>query len=334
MSGGNRQHLIRRLRERFGPLLSVVPLAADASTRLFFRVGRLGGHSAVIMVDPAGGVPALARLRAAHRALSEAGLRLPAILDEDEALSAVVFEDLGDQLLATVAFERRATLYARAGRMAGLLDRAASRPIHGEHPLAFPRLDAERLRSELAFFVVHEVAGRRDLRDPALLREISRGLDRFITTLDLANPRLCHRDYHSRNLLCNGDDCTAVDFQDALLGPRFYDLASLIYDPYVELDPDQRQAAVRGWNQGCRDEATDLEDPRLMRVGVQRLLKAAGTFAYQATRLARPRFLDFLPPALGRARDLLAKLNDAESRELARVLGRACPEFLSTGGTS
>ncbi len=324
--------LVGRLSERFGPLLSVVPLDADASTRLFFRVGRLGGHSAVVMVDADGGARALARLQAAHETLTGAGLRLPAILDVDTELAAVVFEDLGDRLLATVPTPQRVALYDRAGEMAGNLEALSDEQISPTHPLATPSLNAERLRSELAFFVVHEIAGRRDLRDPVLLAEISAALDHFVATLDVDDRRLCHRDYHSRNLLATDDGCGAVDFQDALLAPRLYDLASLIYDPYVKCEPEQQRAALAGWNRSCAGDAVSLDEPRLLRVGVQRLLKAAGTFAHQATRLSRPRFLVSLTPALGRALQLLGRLEDSESRVLAETLGRACPDAIAAGG--
>ena len=54
-----------------------------------------------------------------------------------------------------------------------------------------------------------------------------------------AEPRvLCHRDYHSRNLMLRDERLCIIDFQDARLGPDTYDLASLLRDSYVDL-PEQ-----------------------------------------------------------------------------------------------
>src|SRR5688500_3345411 len=51
-----------------------------------------------------------------------------------------------------------------------------------------------------------------------------------------SEPRvLCHRDYHSRNLMLWGGSLNIIDFQDARLGPDTYDLASLLRDSYVDL---------------------------------------------------------------------------------------------------
>ena len=47
---------------------------------------------------------------------------------------------------------------------------------------------------------------------------------------------LCHRDFHSRNLMVTEDGSLAmVDIQDARWGPDSYDLASLLRDAYVDI---------------------------------------------------------------------------------------------------
>ena len=46
---------------------------------------------------------------------------------------------------------------------------------------------------------------------------------------------LCHRDFHSRNLMPHGGELVWIDFQDARMGPATYDLASLLRDSYVDL---------------------------------------------------------------------------------------------------
>ena len=55
-----------------------------------------------------------------------------------------------------------------------------------------------------------------------------------------SEPRvLCHRDYHSRNLMLHDGSLYIIDFQDARMGPDTYDLASLLRDSYVDLTPQQ-----------------------------------------------------------------------------------------------
>ena len=45
-----------------------------------------------------------------------------------------------------------------------------------------------------------------------------------------------HRDFHSRNLMVDDERLGVIDFQDALMGPVTYDLASLLRDSYIALD--------------------------------------------------------------------------------------------------
>ena len=50
---------------------------------------------------------------------------------------------------------------------------------------------------------------------------------------------LCHRDYHSRNLMLHDGSLFIIDFQDARMGPDTYDLVSLLRDSYVDLTSQQ-----------------------------------------------------------------------------------------------
>src|SRR5690606_31186569 len=56
-------------------------------------------------------------------------------------------------------------------------------------------------------------------------------------TLDAQAKFICHRDYHSRNLMIKLGKMKVIDFQDARMGPVQYDLVSLLKDSYVDLAP-------------------------------------------------------------------------------------------------
>lgn len=122
--------------------------------------------------------------------------------------------------------------------------------------------------------------------------------DKICEVISAAPPRLAHRDFHARNLLVlPGLQLAAVDFQDALLAPPFYDLASLARDPYVEPDADLAGAAARSFAAAAGVDGDPLLDPLFPWVALQRLLKAIGTYAFQARVKKRPRFLTYIPAA-------------------------------------
>ena len=111
---------------------------------------------------------------------------------------------------------------------------------------------------------------------------------------------LCHRDYHSRNLMLHRDSLYIIDFQDARMGPDTYDLVSLLRDSYVDIvdrEVDELIAyflALKGRNQD------DLEFRRRFDVmALQRNLKALGTFGYQTIARRNTVYIQYMPARSG-----------------------------------
>jgi hypothetical protein len=291
----------RLLRRRFGPARRVERLAADASVRQFWRIERTAGGTAVACVDARGGTAALDRMQAAGRLLRSIGVPVAEILDRDDRIPALLLEDLGDWLLADALraqtdAERR-SLYGEAGRIAGRIARLGTPEVKVEHPLAWPMLARERLRMELAFFAVHDVAGRRGVHDEGLLKALAVLFDAIVQQATVRPLALAHRDFHARNLLVRpGPALGVVDYQDALLAPVYYDLASLVRDPYVVPDAALAAEATRAFSEET-GAAAPGSDPLFAWVALQRDLKAIGTYAFQALRLGRERFTQYIPAA-------------------------------------
>ncbi len=140
----------------------------------------------------------------------------------------------------------------------------------------------------------------------AALRDEWKGIAEELSS----EPRvLCHRDYHSRNLmLCQGS-LHIIDFQDARMGPDTYDLASLLRDSYVDFSDQQVNALIafflaqRG---GSEEEDRDFHR-RFDLMALQRNLKALGTFGFQATARANTVYIQYIPRTLNYARANLAR---------------------------
>jgi aminoglycoside/choline kinase family phosphotransferase len=137
---------------------------------------------------------------------------------------------------------------------------------------------------------------------------------------------LCHRDYHSRNLMLKGGHLHVIDFQDARLGPDTYDLASLLRDSYVDLPDSTFQALLdhylaltyRSGEAGPFRQQFDL-------MCLQRNLKALGTFGYQTTARGNPVYVQYIPRTLRYVRENLHKY--ARFNRLRRLLAEASEVF-------
>ena len=128
-----------------------------------------------------------------------------------------------------------------------------------------------------------------------------------------SEPRvLCHRDYHSRNLMLHEDSLYIIDFQDARMGPDTYDLASLLRDSYVDMPSwqvDDLIAYFVALKAGSRP-ATAADEADFRRrfdlMALQRNLKALGTFGYQTTTRRNTVYIQYMPRTLSYVKANLA----------------------------
>lgn len=292
--------------ERF-PRARLRRLAGDASTRRFYRVLLLEGGSRVLMDygAPFEGEPDDV---VSERIFREAGLRVAAIEAIAPGAGCLVLEDLGDRTLEkTIGKLPRRTrhdkteeFYRTAVKMAADIAGAGTRALRRSPRATGPALDAERFRFEMDFFVEHHARG--------LLGRSSAPHDLIGALHELADraadsPRvLCHRDFHSRNIMVLADGSLAmVDIQDARWGPDVYDLASLLRDAYVDIEEELVISMVEVY----RASRPDPPDPvpyraRFDLVAIQRMIKAVGTFAYQIHARGNRRYGDALARTLRR----------------------------------
>jgi aminoglycoside/choline kinase family phosphotransferase len=149
-----------------------------------------------------------------------------------------------------------------------------------------------------------------------------------------AAPRgFTHRDYQSRNLMVKDGEVVVIDFQDALQGPRAYDLVALLRDSYVALDEDLVDAMLRRYQEGLVRATGEGVDPAAFRhffdlLTVQRKLKDAARFEYIHRVKRNPGFLPHIPQSLAYVRRAFDRLStDAAVQALRRVAVRYVPEL-------
>ena len=314
-------------RHRLGQV-EVQVLSGDASTRRYFRVVGPEGN-AVLALYPEPFDPEELPFVLVQRLMAAWGLPLPAILDTDGARGILLLDDLGDVMLQdalTTSPSRTAEYYRRAMDQIGQLQREAARGP-AEAPCFQIAFDADKLEWELQYFLKHFVEGHRGT-DVTVDDRVALGKDFRALAEEIASwPRvLCHRDYHSRNLMVNRDELYWVDFQDARMGPATYDLASLLRDSYVELDEAFIAEAAESFRaRVLPSEPRDVFARRFDLMCVQRNLKALGTFGYMDVVRGSRVYLQYVPRTLAHARRNLALR--PELADLRRRLARYIPEL-------
>jgi aminoglycoside/choline kinase family phosphotransferase len=280
-------------------------LPGDASTRRFHRLFLAEGATRIVMDygAPFSGETDDVKLA---RIFEAARLPVARVLDVLPEAGCLLLEDLGDLTLelALQRGGRRAespgTLYARAVELAADIATRGTSALAASERSKGPALDAERFRFEMRFFLEHFIQGLRQAPVPP--RATEEALDRLADEV-AGHPRvMCHRDYHSRNIMVRGDGSLAmVDIQDARWGPDTYDVASLLHDAYAEIgELDVKEGFERYVRLLPPGQDFDALRERFHLAATQRMIKALGTFGYQIVRLGRERYRDAIPRTLAR----------------------------------
>jgi aminoglycoside/choline kinase family phosphotransferase len=289
----------------------VVPLTGDASDRRYFRVLLRDEPAQVLAVHPGPiDFDALPFVNVA-KLLSEMPVPVPCILGHSNELGVIALQDLGDVTLqahlGAASPAQHAALYRQAVTFVDTLQRRGAElasPSYVPYGIAF---DVEKLTWELQFFTKHFLEAYRGAQIGAPARQALAEEYTAIVEELASEPRvLCHRDYHSRNLMLHDGSLYIIDFQDARLGPDTYDLVSLLRDSYVDFTEQQVEGLIAFFlalREG-RGAPTDPDDfrRRFDLMALQRNLKALGTFGFQTTSRQNTVYIQYIPRTLNSAR--------------------------------
>jgi len=239
---------------------------------------------------------------------------VPAILGHSNELGIIALQDLGDVTLqahlGTASPTEHAALYREAIGLIETMQRRGAELTSRDfipYGIAF---DVEKLTWELQFFAKHFLEAYRGVVLTGPQREV---LDREFASIveELAGePRvLCHRDYHSRNLMLHDGTLYIIDFQDARMGPDTYDLVSLLRDSYMDFDEKQLDEHIAFFLalRGQRADGASEFRRRFDLMALQRNLKALGTFGFQTTSRQNPVYIQYMPRTLSYARSNLER---------------------------
>ena len=130
---------------------------------------------------------------------------------------------------------------------------------------------------------------------------------------------LVHRDFQSQNVMIRDGEPFLIDFQGMRFGNLFYDLGSLLYDPYVNLTNKQQEELLYFYYDLSK---SDLDwiifQNNFQEASAQRLMQALGAYGFLGLQKGLKNFLDYIPSGL-------RLLLDATSRAISlRLLHELC----------
>ena len=299
------EFLLRRTRMHF-PLLDATdvkihPIEKGGSDRKFYRI-RCSANQALILVkynlerDENRHYVEIAKFLDIH------GIRVPKIYFHDEAEGLIWIEDLGEQDLYSYRHDswlvRRAFYESALDEIIKLHSLPESvcvemkEHLPAEFNTALYRWEQKYFFNNCLgrYFTVSE-SKRKELAALPSLREIAKRLASL--------PRvLVHRDFQSQNIIIQNGQANLIDFQGMRPGLAEYDLASLLFDPYVELSGAERSELISYYRQKQTDNGRTVDgqfDNTLQLCAMQRLMQALGAYGFLGLVRGHEHFLRYVP---------------------------------------
>jgi aminoglycoside/choline kinase family phosphotransferase len=294
--------------------LRVVPLTGDASDRRYFRILLRDSPSIVLSLYSAPFDFESLPFVNVSRLLARMPVPIPGVLGHAGEMGVLALQDLGDVTLqahlGAASPAEHSALYRQAVALIAVMQKRGAELASSDYLPYGLAFDVEKLSWELEFFSKHFVEAYRGVvMPPAASSELKAGFGALVETLAAEGRVLCHRDYHSRNLMFHEDQLYIIDFQDARMGPDTYDLVSLLRDSYVDL-PEQTVDELIAYFlalKGSGEPEADFRS-RFDMMALQRNLKALGTFGFQTTARRNPVYIQYIPRTLRYVRNNLENL--------------------------
>ncbi|MDO9462437.1 MAG: phosphotransferase [Deltaproteobacteria bacterium] len=292
-----------------------VRITGDGSNRPFYRIS--GSKGSLIVVLPESKDPLHLKEGEAYyyigRHLAAKGIPTPVIYGYDRATGAIIMEDLGDVHLERAVREENNTGATERWYLEAV-DILVNMQVRGaggfdtrycfDTPVYDRRLMLER---ESGYFVRAFLQGYLGLK--ITWDELSPDFERLADLAGEQPPTLfLHRDFQSRNLMVCKGRLRLIDFQGGRLGPPAYDLASLLFDPYVDLPDDMKEALFETYLRGMKiQQQINEEDFRhhFWYIALQRALQVLGAFGF-LTRVKKKAFFEpYIPVAVKNLKNIL-----------------------------
>ena len=305
------------------------PIKKGGSDRQFFRVS-LPHKDSFIFMHYGDEVEENSHWTGINRFMASLDMNVPRIITQDSSKHFLLIEDLGEVDLWSLRFEpweKRRDFYFQALTQICRLNSFDLKSIPADLQLSEsygPRL----YKWEHDYFLenlVWEVCKIKLTSADAV--KLTKELDALSERLQKIEPCLIHRDFQSQNIMIKNGRPILIDFQGMREGCLFYDLGSLICDPYVTFADEERNELLDFYYELMNPTYSRDEFVRNFWMGsVQRLLQALGAYGFLGLKKHKTDFLSHIGNGL---ENLLFAVDNVGALETLSDLATECETILA-----
>lgn len=273
---------------------SFIPMTDAGSSRMFYRLSAFGESVAVVMVWDGNDEDweyflALNKIHDLHDII-------PTAIEIRRKENWVLVRDCGESTLKMLFNKHKLDEKMKES----LLDKVAEKlaiwqntEIPKSNIIAKRVFGVKTLLWETEYFREHISPLLPETHDLFYSNEFNEERHELANKVDNLPKCLMHRDFQSENIVFSGDIPSFVDIQGARIGPAGYDVASLLFDPY--LYPLMTEKLRFYFIEKLLNYGGKLDS--LFSCALQRLMQAMGAYGNLGVNKNKPRYLQFIKPA-------------------------------------
>ncbi len=287
---------------------SIIQLAGDASARRYYRIVKDERTWVLMSWEPF--IEKDYPFLSVQKHFEVCGVHVPEVVAVGADQGLLLLDDLGDLTLERKFWEQSNPessfdFYKKTiDELIKIHDVASTSET--KSTASITKFDTAKFLWEMNYAKEHLLQGLLKIKfTESSAKELDALFTDFCTKLDREPKVICHRDYHSRNVMIRRDKVYVIDFQDARLGPVQYDLVSLFKDSYVDITDDYSKSLMNYYmDNSAEKKKSTYSSEHFSKTyelqSLQRCFKACGSFASFMNMRQDKRYLKYLTPTLKR----------------------------------
>ena len=279
---------------------NLVRIKGDASFRKFFRKKKIN-YSSIVVFAKKEKFKNLLIYDSINKILIKSKILAPNLYEENYSKNYIEIEDFGNETIFKKLNKKNTNKVFYFKKIIDLLNKVQS--IKNKKIKNFknknyiiPKYNKNILIKEANLFCEWYVKKNLSkLNRNKFSKEFKKIINKLVWSLKLKNNFFVHRDFHVSNLMLINNQIGLVDSQDALIGNRAYDLASLIDDVRFKTSVALKKKIYNFYlrKQKKLDNKKFRNDFEIL--SILRNLKIIGIFTRLAIRDGKKNYLKLIP---------------------------------------
>ena len=310
-------------------LTNLKKIKGDASFREFYRNKE---NNSILVISKKEKLKNLLIYDAINKILIKNKILAPNLLSENYINNYIEIQDFGDQTLFEILKNKKNNNYTTFKKIVKILNKIQLVKDKKIKNFKNKLYKVQEYKHKILF---DETKLFCDWYAPKILsklkiikfkKKFKLEIKNLLSKLNYKNVTFVHRDFHVSNLMYHNKKIAVIDSQDALIGNRAYDLASLIDDVRLKTSNDLKDKVFKFYIK--TNKKIDLEKFKkdFEILSVLRNLKIIGIFMRLAFRDNKKKYLKLIPHAWEMINHRIKKQN--EFNNLMLLLKNNFPKFI------